>query len=126
MAEAAPPPEAQAMAAVAAAVTGPDTPAAAAVVARPERATLWALILAGPAVSAMLTAVVFALVILWWPDAVELKALGVMTDMVRVLGGIAAFLAGILGIVVFRLASGGLKKVEAKAGPAGLNIETGA
>lgn len=123
MAEA--PAEAQAMAAVAAAVTGPDTPAAAAVVARPERATLWALILAGPAISAMLSGVVAILAFWWWPDVVNLKALDVMTNMVRVLGAIAFCLSGILGVVVFRLASGGLKKVEAKAGPAGLNIETG-
>lgn len=118
-------PEAQAMAAVAGAVTGPGTPAAATVTSKPDK---WATIMlmgAGPAVSLMIGGIIGAVVFLLWPDAVKLKAIGVMTDMVRVLGVTAFSLVAILGVVVFRLASGGLKKVEAKAGPAGITIDTG-
>jgi fumarate reductase subunit D len=113
------------MAAVAAAVTGDGTPASAAVTARPERATLWALILAGPAISSMLCGIVLLLVYVLWPDVVKVNNGQVMRDIVQACGAIALVLSSILGVVVFRLASGGLKKVEAKAGPAGINIETG-
>ena len=53
-----------------------------------------------------------------WPVAVA---------QARVQGicAIAMCLSAILGVVVFRMASGGLKRVEAKAGPAGLSIDTG-
>lgn len=53
-----------------------------------------------------------------WPEVVAERR-------VEALAGIGLALIAILGVVVFRLASGGLKRVEAKAGPAGLTVETG-
>lgn len=107
------------------AVSGPGTPDSAAVVAKPETWAVRGLVLAGPALSVMVMGCVGAMVFIFWPDAVAGKYVGVMTDLVRAVGTIASVLAAILGVVVFRLASGGLKRVEAKAGPAGITVETG-
>lgn len=117
-------PEAQAMASVAAAVSGPGTPESATVTSKPDERLLWSLVLAGPAISAMFSAVVlFIASPPWgrlfpvWPDRVaEIR--------VQALATLAISLAIILGVIVFRLASGGLKSVSAKAGPAGINIDT--
>lgn len=121
-------PEAQAMASVAAAVTGPGTPSSAAVTSTPDNRLVWSLVLAGPAVSGMFMLVVLFIAAppwrLWkwvlfsgWPDRVaEMR--------VQALGGLAIGLALILAVIVFRLASGGLKSVSAKAGPAGIDINT--
>lgn len=106
------------------AVTGPGTPESAAVVAKPEAWALRALVGAGPALSGMIALAVAAMVFIFWPDAVAGKHVSVMTDIVRAVGAIAGVLSAILGVVVFRLASGGLKRVEARAGPAGLTVET--
>lgn len=119
------PEAAKAMEAVAAATRGPDTPNAAAVVAKPDRGAVRMLLGSGPAISLMLIGLVGLVVFVLWPDAVRLSAFGVMTDIVRVLGGVAFALCATLGVITFRLASGGLKRVEAKAGPAGLTVETG-
>lgn len=122
---------ADAMKAVASAVTGAGTPETAAVVARPERSPVWALILSGPAISIMIVAGVAAAVLIFWPAAVQLVKDGRVEMVVvldRIVQGLFAVVAGltaILGVVVFRLASGGLKRVEAKAGPAELTVSTG-
>jgi hypothetical protein len=121
------PEAAKAMEAVAAATKGADTPEAASVVARPLEAAVKMLAWAGPALSVMIMSIVAALASApawrWlglpeWPDEVA-------AVRVQALAWIAGALVAILGVVVFRLASGGLKRVEAKAGPAGLTVETG-
>ena len=121
------PQAAEAMKAVAAATTGPDTPEAATVVAKPAPWAVWALALAGPALCAMVAWIIMLIggspAWRWlglpvWPEAVAERR-------VESLAGIGLALITILGVVVFRLASGGLKRVEAKAGPAGLTVETG-
>ena len=116
---------------MAAAVTGPGTPDAATVVAKPAPWAVYALALAGPALSLMVAWIITLIggvgfVILgWtvvapiiWPDAAAERR-------IEALAGIGMALVAILGVVVFRLASGGLKRVEARAGPAGLTVETG-
>lgn len=121
------PAAAEAMKAVAAATKGPDTPEAATVVAKPSEWVVWALALAGPALSLMVAWIIMLIggspAWRWlglpvWPEAVAERR-------VEALAGIGLALIAILGVVVFRLASGGLKRVEAKAGPAGLTVETG-
>lgn len=122
---------AKAMEAVASAVTGPGTPETAAVVAKPNDWAVRMLALAGPALSAMVGWVItivggtgigiFGLTILrptLWPDSVaEWRVKGLVA--------IGLALCAILAVVVFRLASGGLKRIEAKAGPAELTVSTG-
>ena len=121
----------EAMSAVAAAVTGPGTPDAATVVAKPPESAVRMLAMAGPALSAMVAWIIVLIggtgfgVFGWkivapilWPEAVAERR-------VEALAGIGLALVAILGVVVFRLASGGLKRVEARAGPAGLTVETG-
>ena len=121
------PQAAEAMKAVAEATRGSDTPEAAAVVARPTEWAVRMLALAGPALSLMVAWVIMLiggspawrwLGLPQWPEAVAERR-------VEALAGIGLALIAILGVVVFRLASGGLKRVEAKAGPAGLTVETG-
>lgn len=123
------PAAAEAMKAVAEATKGADTPEAATVVARPSDWAVRMLALAGPALSGMVGWIiaiiggglsVFGLTIiapLPWPEAVAERR-------VEALAAIGLALCGILAVVVFRLASGGLKRIEAKAGPAGLTVET--
>lgn len=112
------------MAAVAQAVTGPGTPDAATVTAKPDQRLVVALILAGPAVSFMLACIVGILAFIFWPDALAIANTDIMSTIVNALAFIAFGLVALLGVVVFRLASGGLKKFEAKAGPAGLSLDT--
>lgn len=100
------------------AVSGPDTPNAAQVVAQPARAPLWALLGAGPALTAVLCWIIWILAYKAWPEAVA-------ESRVQMLGAIALAMAGILGLVVFRLASGNLKRFEARAGPGSISIDTG-
>lgn len=119
------PDAAEAMKAVADATTGPGTPDTAAVVARPERSPVWALILAGPAISTMVCGVLWLLAYKIWPEASASRMEALMRDVARAIAAIGCILSIILGLIVFRLASGGLKRVEAKAGPAGLTVETG-
>jgi hypothetical protein len=117
----------EAMNAVAAATKGADTPEAATVVAKPSEWVVWALALAGPALSLMVAWIIMLIggspAWKWlglpvWPEAVAERR-------IEALAGIGLALIAILGVVVFRLASGGLKRVEARAGPAGLTVETG-
>lgn len=125
------PAAAEAMASVAAAVTGPGTPESAAVTAKPTEWAVRMLALAGPALSAMIAWVIvivggsglglFGLTILAptiWPETVAQRR-------VEGLVAIGLALCAILAVVVFRLASGGLKRIEAKAGPAELTVSTG-
>jgi hypothetical protein len=111
---------------VAEAVSGPGTPAAAAMVSKPPEKAVWGLVLAGPAISLMVVGCIWVLAAWFWPDVVRLKALGVMEHIVLAVASIATILVVILGVIVFRLASGGLKRIEAKAGPGSVSIETGA
>lgn len=120
----------EAMNAVAAAVTGPGSPDSATVVAKPAVWTVWALALAGPVASVMIIAGMVVAAFIYWPDAILLEpgrreAAAVMEKIVVGTFTVIGILAAILGVVVFRLASGGLKRVEARAGPAGLTVETG-
>lgn len=114
----------------AAAVTGADTPESAAVTARPSAWAVRMLALAGPALSAMVAWVIailgggltlFGFTILrtvGWPPAVAERR-------IEALAAIGLALCAILAVVVFRLASGGLKRIEAKAGPASMTVSTG-
>ena len=115
---------AEALKAVSGAVSARAGPSKAEVTTKPDRLVIWGMALAGPAVSVMLIALQLALVFIFWPDAVALRYVSVMTDIVRALALLSAALAAILGLIIFRLASGGLKSVSAKAGPAELEIET--
>lgn len=117
-------PEAAAMASVAAAVTGPGTPDAAHVRAEPPKYAVWALILAGPALSAGIIAMGLVVVVKFWPDLVTLRAIEILGRVIWGWFGVMCALVGALCLVIFRLAAGGLKKVDARAGPAGLTIET--
>ncbi|EDX81124.1 hypothetical protein [Brevundimonas sp. BAL3] len=125
------PQAADAMASVAAAVTGPGTPESAAVTAKPTEWAVRMLALAGPALSTMVAWVIaiiggsgiglFGLTLLrptLWPDAVAERR-------IEALAAIGLALCAILAVVVFRLASGGLKRIEAKAGPASMTVSTG-
>lgn len=119
-------PEQDTVKAVAEAVTGIGTPDAAAVVSKPERFPLWMLALAGPAISVMIVGIILFvgsprwpwLGLPLWPDtAAEVRVNGLVA--------IACGLSGILALIVFRLASSNLKKIEARAGPGSFSIETG-
>lgn len=121
------PAAAEVMKAVADATKGADTPEAATVVAKPAPWAVWALALAGPALSLMVAWIIMLiggspawrwLGLPLWPESVAGRR-------VEALAGIGMALIAILGVVVFRLASGGLKRVEARAGPAGIKVETG-
>lgn len=124
------PAAAEAMASVAAAVTGPGTPDSAAVTAKPSDWAVRMLALAGPALSTLVAwviaiigggIVVFGVTIVrptFWPEAVAERR-------IEALAAIGLALCAILAVVVFRLASGGLKRIEAKAGPASMSVSTG-
>lgn len=118
-------PETDALSAVARSVSGPDTPNAAAVSARAPRGAVWALILAGPALSAMLCAGVWILAWVFWPDVVAWRSEALGKLVIVGVSSVCMALAATLGLVVFRLASGGLKSVKASAGPGSLEIKTG-
>jgi len=113
------------LAAVAQSVTGPETPAAASVTSQAPAKTAWALVLSGPALSAMLIGCVCALTFIFWPDAIRLGAIGLATQIVRAVMIVACVLSLLLGLVVFRLASGGLRSVKASAGPGSIEVATG-
>lgn len=121
------PAAAEAMASVAAATRGPDTPETASVVAKPTDTAIRTLALAGPALSLMIIFIVAVIASApgWrWLGLPEWPS-DVAAVRIQSLAGIAGALCAILGVVVFRLASGGLKKVEAKAGPTALTVSTG-
>jgi len=115
--------------AAAEATTGPGTPDAATVISAPSNLSLRALVLAGPAISAMIAWIVLIIsgvgigigaLVLWpgidWPDSVAV-------ERIQGLMAIAMSLCGILGVIVFRLASGNLKRAEVKVGPAGIVVD---
>lgn len=97
--------------------------------ARPPARTypMWVLPAAGPALSFMISAVVvFIAAPRWpwlslspWPDAVA-------AERVAALASVAGLLVAILGVVVFRLASADLRRIEAKGAGGSLTIDTGA
>lgn len=113
------------------ATTGPGTPDAATVVSAPSTLSLRALVLAGPTLSAMICWIVliisgvgigFGGLVFWpgipWPESVA-------PERIQGLMAIAMSLCGILGVIVFRLASGNLKRAEVKVGPAGITVDGG-
>ncbi len=112
--------------AVAASVTGPGTPNVATVKTAPDRSARWALILAGPAISAMLVGCVAILTWVFWPDVVAWREADLGGKIILGVSSVAMVLAILLGLVVFRLASGGLKSVSARALGGSLEINTGA
>lgn len=116
----------EALATAAASVTGPGTPNVASVKTAPDRSARWALILAGPAISAMLVACIAILSWKFWPDVVAWKEPGLGEKIILGVSSVAMVLAILLGLVVFRLASGGLKSVSARALGGSLEINTGA
>lgn len=119
-------PETETMKALAETVSGPGTPDHAAVVSKPETFPLRMLALGGPAISLMVCGIILFIGSPRWP----LLALPIWPDAVaeaRVTGlvAIALGLCAILALIVFRLASNGLKRIEARAGPGSVTIETG-
>lgn len=132
MADDKPPETAAMLTAAAAATTGPGSPDAAVASSKPPELALRMLAMAGPALSVCIMVIVFLIAgtglrIFWilqvvpevaWPDRVaEARINGLV--------GIAGILAIILGVVVFRLASGGLRRAEVKVGPANITVESG-
>lgn len=117
-----PPEHLQALAEAAKAVTGEGTPEAATVTSKPPESTVWMLVWAGPAVSLLLVFIIAAIAgPAWlglqpWPTTVA-------EARVNALAGLGVGLCVILAMVVFRLGSGGLKRVEAKAGPGSIVVE---
>lgn len=113
-----------ALTSAAAAVSGPDTPTNATVKTTPPKWAVWALVLAGPAVSVMLCGCVLLLAFVFWPGALAWRSESIGEKIVLGVSSVAMGLAIILGLVVFRLASGGLKSVSAKALGGSLEINT--
>lgn len=118
--------ETETMKAVADAVTGPSSPEAARILSKPETFPLRMLALGGPAISSIVVGIVLLvgaprwpwLALPVWPDAVaEARVTGLVA--------IALGLCAILGLIVFRLASNGIKRIDARAGPGSVTIETG-
>lgn len=113
------------------ATTGLGSPDSAQVVSAPPQLSLRMLAYAGPALSLMIAWIIwilggvgltlFGLVILapviWPASAAEARINGLV--------GIGMALCAILGVVVYRLASGGLKRAEVRVGPAGIVVESG-
>lgn len=125
-------PEAELLKAAADATEGAAKPDTAAISSTPPPLALRVLAMAGPALSAMIVLVLILLAgtglrVLWvisvvppidWPEHVaEARVAGIVA--------IGMALCAILGVVTFRLASGGLRKVSAQVGPAGLTVESG-
>lgn len=115
----------EALTSAAAAVTGPGTPNVATVQTAPDRSVRWALVLAGPAISLMLVGCIAILSWKFWPDVVAWKEPGLGEKIILGVSSVAMVLAILLGLVVFRLASGGLKSVSARALGGSLEINTG-
>lgn len=123
-----PPPAdaAAAMAAVASAVKGDGTPDSASLVAKPERFAVLYLAGGGIAMTGVLVGIILLvgsprwpwLMLPIWPDSVaEARITGLVT--------IAVSVTGLLGLIMFRLASRNLTRFEARAGPGSIVIDTG-
>lgn len=123
-----PPPAdaAAAMAAVASAVKGNGTPDSASLVAKPERFAVFYLAGGGIAMTGVLVGIILLvgsprwpwLMLPIWPDSVaEARITGLVT--------IAVSVTGLLGLIMFRLASRNLTRFEARAGPGSIVIDTG-
>lgn len=112
------------------ATTGVGTPDAASITAKPEPFTVRMLALGGPAISLMIA--FFGVLIagtgikvlgmtlvpsVAWPDVVA-------GERVSALKWTIVALCVILAVIVYRMASGSLKRFEAKAGPGSLTLET--
>lgn len=118
--------------AAAKATTGPGSPDAAIATTKPPEVALRMLALAGPALTACIMVIVFLIAgtglrVLWILDVVPAIAWPDRVAEARINGlvGIAGILALILGVVTFRLASGGLRRAEVKVGPAEITVESG-
>ena len=110
------------IAAVSNAVSGPGTPDTASVTTAPSRWPLVALVLAGPAVSGMLMFCVWALVFVMWPGVLAFRSESLLEKIILAVAAVANALCVILGLVAFRLSSGGLKTIKAQAGPGSIEI----
>lgn len=113
------------------ATTGENTPEAARIRATPQTISVRVLALAGPAISAMIFTALILLAgtgyYVWKFQIIPPIVWPLNTAVARVNGivWIALALCTILGVVTFRLASGGLRKVDARVGPAGITVESG-
>lgn len=118
---------AEALATTAATVSGPDTPANAHVTSAPSKGVALTLILAGPALSVMLIALVCLLSFWYWPWLMRAgwRAWPMAGDIIKILGGVSISLCVLLGVALFRLASGGLKSIRAQALSGSIEIQTG-
>lgn len=111
--------------------SGEGTPEAARIRATPQVMTVRVLALAGPAISAMIFVAMILLAgtgyYVWRLQIIPPVFWNSATDGARVTGivWIGLALCTILGVVTFRLASGGLRKVEARVGPAGITVDSG-
>lgn len=117
------------IAAASEATAGADKPDTASIVTAPSTLSLRALVLGGPAISTIIAWIVliisgvgigFGGLVLWpgidWPESVA-------AERIHGLMAIAMSLCAILGVIVFRLASGNLKRAEVKVGPAGITVD---
>lgn len=110
---------------------GSGTPDSARIRATPQVISVRVLALAGPAISAMIFVAMILLAgtgyYIWKIQIIPPVFWHQATDGGRVQGivWIALALCTILGVVTFRLASGGLRKVDARVGPAGITVESG-
>lgn len=110
---------------VAQAVTGPETPSNATVQTAPSKWPTFALVWAGPFVSLLIVLCIWAMTFQFWPGAMSLKSEDLGGKIIVGIDTLSTLLAVILGVVVFRLASGGLKSVKATALSGSLEIQTG-
>lgn len=99
----------------------PPPPADVAQIKVDRQAPMWAVILAGPAISLILIGVILILSFRLYPTEFP----EVAQAIVAAVGGIGMVLAGLLGIIVFRLAAGDVKSIRATL-PAGSSLEINA
>jgi hypothetical protein len=116
---------AEALTQVAAAVSGPDTPNRATVASTPSKGTAITMILAGPAISGGIVGLVWLLSFHHWPDVMAVKEYKLAGKILDALTLLCTILAVLLGVVIFRLASGGLKSITAKALSGSIEVRTG-
>lgn len=107
------------IAAAAAAITGEGTPEAVKFTQRDDRMSIWARNLAGPAICAMIIAIVVLLA--WGP---QMHIWTAVTEAIRAhyVGSIGVALALMLGVLVWRLDGSKLGHLEVKMGPGSLSM----
>lgn len=129
-------PEAQAMATVAAAVTGPDTPNAARVTTTPNSNLVWALLFAGPVMTVFMALTIWIIGPAPWPLAgLEIAGVRLSTGLpvwpegaadirIKVLGALGLGQCAVLLVIVWMLGAGKTRKISASAGPASFALES--